>query len=171
MASNRVMVVKQRKDTHMGLGEAALKGTIAASVGGMAMKLFWDAEDKLLLPEEERLGSPTKKAVRAMAEQRDIHLSETQTSMGAAAFYGGTMAGWGAIYGMVRNRLDPPPLLTALLVGGALYTLNFPSSTGILPKLGVLPPPARQPKKPAAVPIVAHVAFAIATATAFKALK
>ncbi len=89
--------------------------------------------------------------------------------MGAAAFYGGTMAGWGAVFGMLQSRLHPPDALHGLLLGGILYSLNFPKF-GLLPKLGVMPPPSRQSRAQAAVPIAPHVVFGLTTAAAFKAL-
>lgn len=153
----------------MDLGEAALKGAIAASIGGLAMKLAWEAEQKALLPEGERLGSPTKGAVEAIAGNHDVQLSEAQTKAGAAAFYGGTMAGWGAVFGMVQSRIHPPDALHGLLLGGILYAINFPQF-GLLPKLGVLPPPSEQPTRQAAIPIAPHVVFGLTTAAAFRAL-
>ena len=152
----------------MSLGEAALKGAIAASIGGLAMKLAWDAEQKLL-PESERLGSPTKGAMEAIARKRDVELSDAQTSAAAAAFYGGTMAGWGAVFGVVQSRFHPPDALHALLLGGILYSLNFPKF-GLLPKLGVLPSPGQQSTTGATAPIVPHIVFGLTTAAAFKAL-
>lgn len=152
----------------MALGEAALKGAIAASLGGLAMKLAWEAEQKAL-PAGERLGSPTRGAVEALAEQHGVQASPAQISAGAAAFYEGTMAGWGAVFGMVQSRIHPPDALHGLLLGGILYALNFPAF-GLLPKLGVLPPPSEQPKKQAAIPIAPHVVFGLTTAAAFKAL-
>ncbi|MBA3259775.1 MAG: hypothetical protein H0T68_09955 [Gemmatimonadales bacterium] len=158
----------EEKNGRMSLGEAALKGALAASLGGLAMKLVWEAEQKLL-PAEERLGSPTKGAVEAIAEKRDIQLTDAQASAGAAAFYGGTMAGWGAVFGMVQSRFHPPDALHGLLLGGILYSLNFPKF-GLLPKLGVLPAPSQQSRSQAAVPIGPHIVFGLTTAAAFRAL-
>lgn len=157
-----------KKNGRMDLGEAALKGAIAATIGGMAMKLAWEAEQKLL-PREERLGSPTKKAVEAIAEKREVQISDAQASAGAAVFYEGTMAGWGAVFGMVQSRIHPPDTLHGLLLGGILYSLNFPKF-GLLPKLGVMPPPTGQSMATAAVPIVPHIVFGLTTAAAFRAL-
>ena len=150
------------------LGKAALKGAIAATVGGMVMKLVWDVEERTLLSPDQRT-SPTREAVEKVAEKRDIELSDAQKTAGALTVYGGNMAMWGAIYGMVQSRLHPPDTLHGLALGGLIYAANFPS-WGVLPQLRVLPPPSDLPTKHAAIPIVAHVAFGLTTAAVFDAL-
>ena len=150
------------------LGKAAAKGAIAATVGGMVMKLVWDVEERALLSPDQRT-SPTREAVESMAEKRDIELSDAQKTAGALTVYGGNMAMWGAIYGMVQSRLHPPDALHGLALGGLIYAANFPS-WGVLPQLRVLPPPSDLPAKHAAIPIVAHVAFGLTTAAVFDAL-
>lgn len=154
---------------HMDFGEAALKGAVAGVIGGMVMKAVWEMEQKALLATGEELGSPTKMAVEAVAENRGMQLSDAQVSVGAAAVYTGNMALWGAIFGVVQSRIHPPDALHGLLLGGLVYGANFPAF-GVLPKLGVLPPPSEQSKAEATVPIGAHVAFGLATAAVFKAL-
>ncbi len=150
------------------LSEAALKGALAATVGGAVMKLVWDVEQKAL-PPGERMGSPTRQAIDAIAEQRDLQLSETQKKAGALTLYSGNMALFGAVYGAVQSRLHPPDALHGLLLGGLVYAANFPS-WGVLPKLGIYEPPTEQSALEAAVPIGAHVAFGLTTSAVFKAL-
>jgi hypothetical protein len=50
-----------------------------------------------------------------------------------------------------------------------MYATSFPS-LGLLPRLGVLPPPTQQPLEKAALPLGAHLVFGVATSTAFRAL-
>jgi hypothetical protein len=50
-----------------------------------------------------------------------------------------------------------------------VYAANFPE-WGLLPKLGVLPPPGQQPLQKAVLPLGAHVVFGLAAASAFRAL-
>lgn len=158
-----------RRDGGMGLGEAALKGALASVVGGLAMKLVWEAEERALLDAPERLGSPTKQAVTAMAARRGRTLSDRQTTLAATALYLGSMAQWGALYGIVQNRLQPPHQLHGLVLGALVYAANFPGF-GVLPKLDVYLPPSGQSKAQAAIPIGAHVAYGITTAAAYRAL-
>lgn len=153
----------------MDVGEAAVKGALAGVIGGLVMKAVWEMEQKALLSTGDELGSPTKMAVEAVAEKQGMQLSDAQVSAGAAVVYTGNMALWGAIFGVVQSRIHPPDALHGLLLGGLVYGANFPAF-GVLPKLGVLPPPSEQSREEAAVPIGAHVAFGLATAAVFKAL-
>jgi hypothetical protein len=162
-------VAKGYRNGRNSLGKAALKGAIAGMVGGAVMKMVWEAEQKALLPKGESIGSPTQKAVETMAEEKGVELSEAQTTAAALTVYNGNMALWGAIYGAVQSRLHPPDALHGLLLGGLVYAANFPSF-GVLPKLGVMPPPTMQSMEKAAIPVGAHIAFGLATAAAFDAM-
>jgi hypothetical protein len=150
-------------------GQAALKGALAAVAGGMAMKAVWEAGQRAL-PEAERLPSPTRGAVDALAARRSVELSDAQRTAAAAALYTGSMAVWGAVYGVVHSRLRPPALLHGLLLGGLVYAANFPRF-GALPRAGIVQPPGEQSARQAAVPLGAHAAFGLATAAAFEALR
>ncbi|HEV2733672.1 MAG TPA: hypothetical protein VGV85_02500 [Longimicrobiaceae bacterium] len=152
----------------MGLGEAALKGAVASLVGGMATKLVWEAGQRTL-PGPDRVHSPTAGAVEAMAERAGTSLTEAQTRAAAGAFYGQTMLAYGALYGIVQSRLHPPALGHGLLLAGIMYAANFPDF-GLLPRLGVMPPPGEQGAREAAVPVAAQLAYGLTTAAVFDAL-
>ncbi|MEW5929139.1 MAG: hypothetical protein AB1941_16905 [Gemmatimonadota bacterium] len=152
----------------MGLGEAALKGAVASLVGGLATKLVWEAGQRTL-PGPDRVHSPTAEVVAAMAERAGTTLSEPQTRAAAGAFYGQTMLAYGALYGIVQGRLHPPAAAHGLLLAGIMYAANFPGF-GVLPRLGVMPPPGEQSAREAAVPVAAQVAYGLTTAAVFRAL-
>lgn len=158
-----------RKDTGMTLGEAALKGAVASLVGGLVMKVLWDAGQRTLLPPERRVTSPTTEVVEQAAARHDVALSPGQTRAAAATFYHGNMAIWGAIFGIGQSRLHPPDALHGLLLGGLVYAANF-SPAGVLPMMGIVPPPGEQPTRDALVPVLPHVAYGLTTAAVFKAL-
>lgn len=159
-----------RYDDGMSAAEAAMLGAVAGLLGGVVMKAVWEAEQRALLPEAERLGSPTRDTIEVLARQRGAELSEAQLSGASAVVFGGSMAVWGAIYGVVQSRLHPPDALHGLLLGGLLYAANFPKATGVLPKLGVVAPPSEQSPRQNAVVLGAHAAFGLTTAAAFSAL-
>ncbi len=161
--------IMARRYDGMEMGEAALKGALASVVGGMVLKLVWEAEQRTLVAESEQVRSPTTEAVETVAQRQGIELSAAQTKTAAAAFYNGNMALWGAIFGLVQSRLHPPGLLHGLALGGLVYAANFPSF-GVLPKLGLLPPPSEQSVTEAAAPVVAHVLYGLTTAAVFEAL-
>ncbi len=150
-------------------GEAALKGALAGMIGGAVMMMAMKAEQKLLLPKGQQMEPPPKKLVETLAEKQGIELSDTQAMAAGMGVHMGSSALWGAVFGVVQNRLHPPDLLHGLLLGGLVYATTFPE-WGLLPKMGVLPPPPQQSMEKAAIPVGAHVVFGLATAAAFDAM-
>jgi hypothetical protein len=107
--------------------------------------------------------------VETLAQSSGVELSDVQATAAGMGVHMGYSALWGALFGVVQDRMRPPSALHGLLLGGLVYAANFPSF-GLLPKLGVLPPPSQQPLSEAAVPAGAHVVYGLATAAAFEAL-
>lgn len=157
------------RDRKMDVGEAALKGAVAGLIGGVVMKLLWQAEQTALVPEDRRVSSPTTRMVEQLAERRELQISGTQARAAAATVYGGNMALFGAVYGVVQSRIHPPDALHGLLLGGLVYAANFPS-WGALPRAGIVPPPGEQPLAEALIPVAPHLGFGLTTAAVFKAL-
>ena len=156
-----------RERTHqVSAGEAALKGALAGLIGGAVMMMAMKAEQKVLLPEGQQMEPPPKKLVETLAENQGIKLSNTQSMAAGMSVHMGYSAVWGAVFGVVQNRLHPPDLLHGLLLGGLVYAASFPE-WGLLPQMGVLPPPSQQSMEKAAVPFGAHIVFGLATAAAF----
>lgn len=151
------------------VGEAALKGAIAGMIGGVAMMMAMKVEKKALLPEGKTMDPPPKKAVETLAEEADVDLEDRQAMMAGMGVHMGYSAMWGALYGVVQDRVHPPSGLHGLLLGGLVYAANFPSF-GLLPKLGVLPPPSQQPMSEAVIPAGAHAVYGLATSAVFEAL-
>ena len=154
---------------HAGVSETALKGALAGMIGGAAMMMTMKMEQKALLPEGQTMEPPPKKLVETLAEKADVELEDRQAQMAGMGVHMVHSAMWGALYGVVQDRMHPPSALHGLLLGGLVYAANFPSF-GLLPKLGVLPPPSQQPLREAAIPAGAHVVYGLATAAAFEAL-
>lgn len=151
-----------------GLGEAALRGALAAIAGGLVMKVVWEAGDRAL-PAEERFGSPTRGAVDAIARRADARLTGRTRDAASAALYTSAMATWGALYGVVQSRAHPPALAHGLLLGALVYAANF-TRAAALPKAGIVPAYTDQTRRQKALPIGAHAAFGLTTAAAFAAL-
>lgn len=158
-----------RTERRAAVGETALKGALAGMIGGAAMMMAMKMEQKALLPEGQTMEPPPKKLVETLAEKADIELEDKQALMAGMGVHMVHSALWGALYGVVQDRIHPPSALHGLLLGGLVYATNFPSFA-LLPKLGVLPPPSQQPLREAAIPAGAHVVYGLATAAAFKAL-
>ena len=122
----------------------------------MAMKM----EQSALLSEEERMDPPPKKLMETVAQKHAVEISQTQAMAAGMGVHMGYSALWGAIYGIVQDRLRPPDVLHGLLLGGLVYAANFPE-WGLLPRVGALPPPSAQEPVQAAIPMVAHAVLRI----------
>ena len=155
----------RRQQRSTGIAASALKGAIAGMAGGAAMKM----EQSALLSEEERMDPPPKKLIATVAQKHAVEISQTQAMAAGMGVHMGYSALWGAIYGIVQDRLHPPEVLHGLLLGGLVYAANFPE-WGLLPRVGALPPPSVQEPVQAAIPMVAHAVFGLTTAKVFEAL-
>ena len=151
------------------VASGALKGAAAALVGGLVLRAVWGAGERLL-PADQKLPSPTGETVKQLAAKRGVTLSDTQQKAAVLGMYSAVMLGWGAAFGAAQARFEPPLLASSLALGAWIYALNFPKATGVLAKTGVLKPPSEQTRGQAALPIVAHAAFGLATAAAYRAL-
>lgn len=155
-------------DRRTGLAEAALRGAIAGVAGGMVLKAAWSVEERLQ-PPGRRVESPTTDVVERQAEAHGVQISHPQAEAAAGAAYLGSMALWGAVYGVVQTRLHPPMLAHGLLLGGLVYAANF-SRVGALRRIGVLPAPLEVASGESIPRMAAHAAFGLTTAAVFDAL-
>ena len=151
------------------IGEAALRGALAGVIGGLVLKLAWQAGEQTL-PAGEQFGSPTRGAVDVLAKKADVQLSERERTAAAAGVYTGAMALWGAVFGAVQSRVHPPFLAHGLLLGGLVYAANFSRTAAALPKAGIVPAIGDQTDGQRAVSLGAHAVFGLATAAAYEAL-
>ena len=155
------------KEPRMSLADAAARGAAAGVAGGLVLRAVWGFAEGLI-PPERRTGSPTSEVVEKMAEKHGVQLSGTQVRAAAVMGYTGSMAVWGAVYGMVQSRLHPPMLVHGLLLGGLVYAANFAPGAA-LPKQGVVAPPEGLDRE-VFTRLGAHAVFGLATAAAFEAL-
>ncbi len=160
--------MRDTDDSRPALGDAALKGALAAIAGGLLMKVVWELGTRVLGPQSE-FSSPTRGVVDALAAKAGTSLSDSQRTAASAALYTGAMATWGAVYGAVQSRLHPPMLVHGLLLGGLVYAANF-TPAGALPKAGIVPAFGDQSQRQRELSLAAHAAFGLATAAAYEAL-
>lgn len=112
---------------------------------------------------------PPKKLMEAVAQKHAVEISQPQAMAAGMGVHMGYSALWGAIYGIVQDRLRLPDVLHGLLLGGLVYAADF-REWGLLPRVGALPPPSAQEPVQAAIPMVAHAVFGLTTAKVFEAL-
>ncbi len=153
----------------LGVATAALTGALAGLAGAAAVTTANGIEQKLFLPVEEPLEIEPILVVETEARKAGHPISKPAAwaaGMGAHLAYS---ALWGAIYGVVQNRLRLPHALHGLVYGELIWALNYPK-WGILPRRGILPPATERPRAKALIPLGTHAVFGLATAAAFEAL-
>lgn len=69
-------------------------------------------EQKMLLEPNERTDPPPKKLVEKLAVRRGTALSERQAMAAGMGVHMGYSAFWGALFGVVQDRLTPPSACT-----------------------------------------------------------
>jgi hypothetical protein len=72
-------------------------------------------------------------------------------------------AAWGAAYALLRPLLPGPPVASGLLFGGALWALGY---LGVMPAMGLYPPPERDDPARAVALVAAHAVYGLTTAGA-----
>ncbi|MFQ5878730.1 MAG: hypothetical protein ACE5IZ_00935 [Dehalococcoidia bacterium] len=79
-------------------------------------------------------------------------------------WYGGF---WGAIYGLIHDRLPVPSVLSGWLLGMFLWNISFP---GWIPALGIAEPAWKFQKAETVGTLLSHTSYGITTAMLFRAL-
>ena len=151
--------------------DAAVRGAVGGVAGGLAMYGMKQKVAPKLLPEEmRREGFAPEKAVE-WAEEKAGHpegLTEDQEQKAAMAAHLAYSAGFGALYGLARRKVDglPAPLAGALF-GLAVWGLSF---EGGMPALGIMKAPTDLPMEKRPPDVMGHVIYGAATALVYEAL-
>jgi hypothetical protein len=148
--------------------DAMLKGALAGLAGGVALLAAERMEREMLLPTGASNAGTAQRAVESLAAEHGTDLPEPAAMAAGAGAQLGWCALWGAVYGVVHNRLDTPAVVDALVLAGAAYYAAR-SKQGVLPRLGLAAPVTSQNMEQTAVDVVSHLAFGITTATVFEA--
>ena len=152
------------------LGDALARGAIAGALGALAMVLTHKASSRVLLGRAGAAPEPGEEAAEEMAQRSGHALSQGEAVTAGAGIAMGYGALLGAVYGAVHTRVEPPAVVHALLLSGLSYAVTVPEG-GLLPRLGLMPPPTEQSMEQAMVSMDAHLAYGVATAVAFEALR
>lgn len=147
-------------------GIAGLVGTAVLSV---AMQQAPRAMERLHLspPQPESNGNaeqPTATlAGKVAAGVMEAPIKEGTKQAAGQAIHWGYGAGWGAFYGIMQSSLRLPHLLHGTIFGGLV---GMVAST-LVPKLGLTPPPTRQPMSMNVMQLFFHLLYGWVTALTF----
>jgi uncharacterized protein DUF1440 len=90
-------------------------------------------------------------------------LEQDTKRMAGQAVHWGYGAGWGAVYGIVQASVRLPLLLHGSLFGSLVAIV----ASTLVPAMGLMPPPTRQPMAMNAMQFVFHLIYGWTTAVAF----
>jgi hypothetical protein len=137
------------------LGVVALRGALASLVGGAVLEAVWAATSRAL----HSPGAPGSPVFAAGAEPCPPE------GVAPGVCHPGGAAAWGAVYGALQQRVRAPTLVHGLLLGVLVHAA---SGAG----LGVTRAAPRNggASRRQVGPVVAHVAYGLATAATFDAL-
>jgi hypothetical protein len=138
------------------LGVVALRGALASLVGGAVLEAVWAATSRAL-------HSPATASGPALAAGAPEPC--TPDGLAPGVCHPGGAAAWGAVYGALQQRIRAPTLVHGLLLGVLVHAA---SGSG----LGVTRPAPRNggTSRRQIAPVVAHVAYGLATAATYEAL-
>jgi hypothetical protein len=154
-------------DEESSLANAALRGAAAGIAGGLAMLLVTRITRALMPGVGDAARTPGELVARRALDGNGRSGAAVMAAGTAAHFT--SCAAWGAIYGVAQSRLHPPEWFHGAALGGLSYALLYPSA-GLLPRLGIMPPPMQQSLGSAAAPLDASLTFGLTTALAYRAL-
>jgi hypothetical protein len=149
------------------LAAAAAKGAIAGLIGGIALLATEQAARRSILPTGSATRSQAAQAVDAVASRHDRSPSPAAGEIIGGALQLAWCAALGAAFGVVHSRVRVPALVDGLALSALAYVTTS-SSKGAVARAGAAPP-LQQNVEEAAIPIVSHLAFGLATAAVFEA--
>ena len=135
-------------------GRAAMNGALAGAAATLAMSGVMLAAESVGLMGEHPPEIMAKKGMRAVG----IAPKEPATDVVATAAHLAFGAAAGAVFGVMRERVDLPasPTLQGIGYGLFVYTVSY---TGWIPAIHIMPPPQRD--RPGRQPsmVAAHVVY------------
>ncbi|HEY2806479.1 MAG TPA: hypothetical protein VGI92_11550 [Gemmatimonadales bacterium] len=159
----------RKEGTRSRLTANLLRGAAAGLAGAVAMRLAHMAEQRALLPRGAKGSEPSAAMVKALAESREIPVSDGLATAVGIGLQLGLGAAAGAALAAAQNKRRWPTWVNGLGLAGATWALTVPKG-GILPKLGAAPPAENQSLDKVAIGMGAHLAYGFATAAALRAL-
>ncbi|MGQ0601384.1 MAG: hypothetical protein ACT4QE_06765 [Anaerolineales bacterium] len=110
---------------------------------------------------------PTEKlAARVAKDVLDTPIDQKTKQVAGQAIHWGYGAAWGAVYGVVQNRLHLPHQVHGLLFGGIVGLIG----ATIVPALGLTSRRTRQPMAQNVMPFLTHVLYGWVTARTFHSM-
>ena len=143
------------KDALMG----AMAGGVATAVMGPAMRRLQKLERPSAKALEKSVGPAepaVEKVARKVAEPLGIGLDSEERKNAGEAVHWTYGIFWGAVFGVLHDRVPIPPLLHGLLFGAALGVL---SETAVLPALKLAAPANAYPVDTHLAGLASHLIY------------
>ena len=136
-----------------------LPGALGGALGTAAMSAVMLGAQRMGLMGEQ---PPKKIAEAALGEAGGPSVSEPEENTLATVAHFGFGATMGALFGLLHHRVRPglPPVATGSTFGLAVWALAY---KGVVPALGIMPPPDEDRRGRPASMVVAHLVWGATT--------
>lgn len=145
---------------------AALIGAAAGTAGALVQAAIGATQSLLFLPPREDANLAPRlvdRAARAVGLEAPL---EVEWALGTL-FHFAYGAGWGAMYGVARERTGASAVKAGLVLGGIIHAITFPR-WGLAVVTNVERPPERRTKRMDFVAVTETYGFGLATAAAYE---
>lgn len=161
----------ERQSVVADLINGAIAGAVATWVMGKVTTYLYEREDKVAREREDR--AREGKTAYGVAAEKAAHLvgaelSEEEREKYGLAFHWGVGIAAGALYGVLRPRLESAELAHGLAFGTAFWLLM---DEGAVYALGLTPGPAAFPWQAHARGLAGHLTFGAVTDATLHALR
>jgi hypothetical protein len=152
------------------LRQNVARGIAAGLIAGVPQVLVTQVESAIFgLPREQADIGP--RFIRRLAQRvLGTSLSEPTHWLLATAFHFGYAAQWGALYALLHECRQTPPLVGGPLLAATIYALAF-SPWGAATQTGTERPPERRSNRETLLHWTAALSFGLTTAYAYRSLR
>ena len=155
----------------MNSSEAAWRGVVAGAIGTVALTALRRLIEPAVVPAKLRQAEHPPEQIVEWAEERvgePATLSNTEKMTAAMVLHFGYGAAAGALYGLLRPRVEGmPATLAGAMFGTGVWAVSL---EGWLPALGIAPATTDQAPRKWPMPVLEHVTYGVVTALAYDAL-
>ncbi|HEX6058156.1 MAG TPA: hypothetical protein VFZ11_03980 [Gemmatimonadaceae bacterium] len=152
----------EREEVPETIGVAALRGALASLVGGVVLEAVWGATARALHHgESPGTGVARRDEPAGVPCPPGASLPSPCDPRGVAA--------WGAVYGTLQQKVRAPTIVHGLLLGVLVHAASG-AGLGVVSRAAPTNGTAAPRRTDSAAPVLAHVAYGLATAATYELL-
>jgi hypothetical protein len=151
----------EREAVPEAIGVAALRGALASLVGGVVLEAVWGATARALRHTGSLEMDPARREETGVPCPPGTSLASPCDPRGVAA--------WGAVYGTLQQKVRAPTIVHGLLLGVLVHAASG-AGLGVVTRAAPTNGTAASRRTDGTAPVLAHVAYGLATAATYELL-